>query len=172
MKNRPLNFPDKPIEALAYELTLPWPDTSTLEGLVLALQRNRMHDDVFELARRDLVDYYEITLDDFGNYATIGKPAELLQNGLEAIQKALAETNMSSISDDGSDYLNSLADQLSFLARVYSDFDDKETEKQLLHILNEPDDTDDGDAMAFRYGFADHGSPISDLARLNSEYRD
>jgi hypothetical protein len=177
MKNRSLNFPalteDAVNELLAERRDVLLSSSSPNEDI---LTYNRIHADAAEYNRRRLVSEYQITLDDFGNYATIGQAHKLLIDGLKAVCTTLGETARhlelyGGTGDDGSDYLNAASDQLSFLANLNAGFDDEQTEKELLHVLNCSDEAamDDSDAMAFRYGYADHGSPISDLALCNNE---
>lgn len=152
-------------------------DNADLHDAKIARLYNDLHRDIGELHRRRLVQTYGITLDDFGNYATITHAHKLLIDALQAVCKALGETALhlelyGGTGDDGSDYLNSCSDQLSLLSTLNAEFDDPTTEKTILAWLNASEnDCNDtsSDAEAFRYGYADHGSPISDLANMNYE---
>lgn len=175
MRDRDLNFPSMTEAELDAELQ------KRLDLLIAGenatdsvLRYNKLHADKGELNRRRLVSTYGITLDDFGNYATITHAHKLLIDATKAVCNTLTETaahldTYGGTGDDGSDYLNAAADQLSFLAEQNAEFDDKSDETAILRIINMTEDAaiDDTNAMAFRYGYADHGSPISDLMFAN-----
>lgn len=168
MHDQPLNFPDhsaQQIELRISRIPLNDHDNTPLLNDLIADRR--------ELNRRRLVDLYDITLDDFGNYATIGHANQLLKDSLTACQAALNDYDFNrGTGDDGSDYLNALAEQLRYLADLNAEFNDDATEESILKIINitDPDSLwlnpqqHHLNAEAFQYGFADHNSPISDLA--------
>jgi len=120
---------------------------------------------------------YQVTLDpDTGTYTAITHEGahRLLDDALRcAAQVMLRYADSPHFSDDDTDYMRAASDQISQLTDARCADDEADTQQMLLAILNyqETDIYSDHelDAQAFLYGYADHFSPISELARMNWE---
>lgn len=139
---------------------------------------NAMHEDLTEYDRRDLVTKYNITLDAFGNYILTEADAyRLMINSMQQAAAALLESftwyaeHDSGPSDDGTDYMHAIADQISYLSSQINSDDFEAPVDTLTRILNSTRDEADLDenAMGFILGYADHYTDISALMLANNE---
>lgn len=124
------------------------------------------------LTRERLCTEYEITLDDFGRYATMPETQayRLMMAQLKCAADAILmeATSEYGVSDDGLDYLTAATDQASWVSETLANYD---RVADVLKVLNmTKDDVDINEtAMCFQYGYADHGGPMSELAHMNDE---
>lgn len=134
------------------------------------------------LTRDELCAQYNIGRDDFGKYSSISEEDayKLMMAGLKDAAEAILEqaTSPYGISDDGLDYLAAASDQIDWVTEVLRDdaiLSNKGRPAAVLSILNMTQadfDADPSLEYGFKYGYADHGSPISDLAHINDEEDD
>lgn len=131
------------------------------------------------LTRDELCAQYSIGRDDFGKYASIseGDAYKLMMAGLKAAAEAIHDQAISpyGVSDDGMDYLSAAADQVAWVLNILREDTITGNESRvtmLLSLLNMTQadfDLDPSREYGFKYGYADHESPISDLAHINDE---
>lgn len=96
-----------------------------------------------------------------------------LHSAATALIDQYASTHYSS--DDGTDYLNAISDQISTLIDIRNCDINEDGITALNDIINHDctkgdwntQDCDRIDAHCFAYGYADHYSPISDLTPIN-----
>lgn len=122
----------------------------------------------------DLMEQYLITYDDLGNYNSIGYTRKLLMDTLRCAAKAMLDEVDSpyNISDDGLDYLKAATDQAAWVSETLKNDDEQSAILRVLNFTQESFDFLPGigdDIYCFKYGYADHSSPISDLTHLNDE---
>lgn len=123
-----------------------------------------------DMTKAQLIQYYGLSVDDFGRYTAIAEPKLLLTNTFR--QAGLALSDERNFSDDDHDYTNAAIDQLQALHMMIFELPDIDQEQAILDLLNLNEDdarANESHAYGFVYGYADHASHISDLAHMNDE---
>lgn len=125
--------------------------------------------------RDKLITKYNITRDDFNNLqlTNIDDALRLWTDSMAAALDAMRYyIDSPYFSDDDTDYMNAIADQIRYLTDARICDTNEETIALLNKVLNS---TRDGQSeqgtteYGFKLGYADHDSPLSTLAEMNQE---
>lgn len=167
---RKLNFPDHSPQQIELLIKRAGPWTPE-NGAYL----NSLSEDRSEHARRSLRDSYGLTEDSFGNYQGLTEDSKtrLLETTFRQAYEGLKQELDSPFSrgipaDDHEDYTRAALLQMNWILSFADD-----DCAAILRFLNTDEHAAlDMDLGCFKYGWADHGTDFSDLARMNEENED